>query len=118
VPGTRYELDPSTAAFSFGAMIRWFDYYDAFTAARQRSDPSEKMELEFPIGHRRRRSEAVPVLREIRLEPAEALSSRAARVHPRSLRRRPEARAHARQPIRRFGRLGLSRTTPDSGGRS
>jgi 2-methylcitrate dehydratase len=33
VPGTKYELDPVTAAFSFGAMIRWSDLNDAFTAA-------------------------------------------------------------------------------------
>jgi 2-methylcitrate dehydratase len=33
VPGTRYELDPVTAAFNFGAMIRWSDLNDAFTAA-------------------------------------------------------------------------------------
>ena len=33
VPGTRFELDPSTAAFNFGAMIRWSDLNDAFTAA-------------------------------------------------------------------------------------
>ena len=33
VPGTRFELDPATAAFNFGAMIRWSDFNDAFTAA-------------------------------------------------------------------------------------
>ena len=33
VPGTRFQLDPSTAAFNFGAMIRWSDLNDAFTAA-------------------------------------------------------------------------------------
>ena len=33
VPGTRYELDPATAAFNFGAMIRWSDLNDSFTAA-------------------------------------------------------------------------------------
>ena len=33
VPGTAFELDPSTAAFNFGAMIRWSDLNDAFTAA-------------------------------------------------------------------------------------
>jgi len=33
VPGTRFELDPLNAAFNFGAMIRWSDLNDAFTAA-------------------------------------------------------------------------------------
>ncbi|MBI3919325.1 MAG: bifunctional 2-methylcitrate dehydratase/aconitate hydratase [Betaproteobacteria bacterium] len=33
VPGTRFELDPISAAFSIGTMIRWLDYNDSFTAA-------------------------------------------------------------------------------------
>jgi len=33
VPGTRYELDPVTAAFNVGAMIRWLDYNDTWLAA-------------------------------------------------------------------------------------
>ena len=33
VPGTRYALDPATAAFSFGCMIRWLDLNDTFTGA-------------------------------------------------------------------------------------
>jgi 2-methylcitrate dehydratase len=33
VPGTRFELDPISAAFSLGTMIRWLDYNDSFTAA-------------------------------------------------------------------------------------
>jgi 2-methylcitrate dehydratase len=33
VPGTRLELDPVSAAFSLGTMIRWLDFNDAFTAA-------------------------------------------------------------------------------------
>jgi 2-methylcitrate dehydratase len=32
VPGTSYELDPITAAFNLGALIRWLDFNDAFTA--------------------------------------------------------------------------------------
>lgn len=40
VPGTRYELDPATAAFSFGAMIRWLDFNDQFSG-RQGSHPSD-----------------------------------------------------------------------------
>ena len=42
VPGTRYELDPSTAAFSFGAMIRWLDFNDQFSG-KQGSHPSDTL---------------------------------------------------------------------------
>ncbi len=42
VPGTAYELDPVTATFSFGCMIRWLDYNDTFTAA-QGSHPSDNL---------------------------------------------------------------------------
>jgi 2-methylcitrate dehydratase len=33
VPGTRYELDPVSAAFNLGAMIRWLDFNDTWLAA-------------------------------------------------------------------------------------
>jgi 2-methylcitrate dehydratase len=33
VPGTPFQLDPITAAFNIGAMIRWLDFNDAFLAA-------------------------------------------------------------------------------------
>ncbi|NNC24120.1 bifunctional 2-methylcitrate dehydratase/aconitate hydratase [Salinisphaera sp. USBA-960] len=33
VPGTAYQLDPVTAAFNIGAMIRWLDYNDTWLAA-------------------------------------------------------------------------------------
>src|SRR5690606_21374093 len=33
VPGTDYSLDPITAAFNIGAMIRWLDYNDTWLAA-------------------------------------------------------------------------------------
>src|ERR1043166_750946 len=33
VPGTRYELDPVTAAFNIGCMIRWLDFNDTWLAA-------------------------------------------------------------------------------------
>jgi 2-methylcitrate dehydratase len=33
VPGTAYELDPITAAFNLGAMIRWLDFNDTWLAA-------------------------------------------------------------------------------------
>ena len=40
VPGTHYELDPITAAFSLGCMIRWLDFNDQFSGA-QGSHPSD-----------------------------------------------------------------------------
>lgn len=42
VPGTRYELDPVTAAFGFGCMIRWLDFNDQFSGA-QGSHPSDNL---------------------------------------------------------------------------
>ncbi|MGL5629836.1 MAG: MmgE/PrpD family protein, partial [Plesiomonas shigelloides] len=33
VPGTSHELDPVTAAFNIGCMIRWLDYNDTWLAA-------------------------------------------------------------------------------------
>ncbi len=33
VPGTSYQLDPVTAAFNLGAMIRWLDFNDTWLAA-------------------------------------------------------------------------------------
>jgi 2-methylcitrate dehydratase len=33
VPGTPYQLDPVTAAFNLGAMIRWLDFNDTWLAA-------------------------------------------------------------------------------------
>ncbi|MFX0172946.1 MAG: bifunctional 2-methylcitrate dehydratase/aconitate hydratase [Candidatus Hodarchaeota archaeon] len=33
VPGTKYELDPITAAFNIGVLIRWLDYNDTWLAA-------------------------------------------------------------------------------------
>lgn len=42
VPGTAYQLDPAKAAFDFGAMIRWLDMNDTFTAA-QGSHPSDNL---------------------------------------------------------------------------
>ena len=42
IPGTAYELDPVTATFGFGSMIRWLDYNDTFTSA-QGSHPSDNL---------------------------------------------------------------------------
>src|SRR5208283_4496343 len=33
VPGTRYDLDPVTAAFNIGCLIRWLDFNDTWLAA-------------------------------------------------------------------------------------
>jgi 2-methylcitrate dehydratase PrpD len=33
VPGTRFELDPVTAAFNIGCIIRWLDFNDTWLAA-------------------------------------------------------------------------------------
>ncbi|KAB7619268.1 MmgE/PrpD family protein, partial [Alkalilimnicola sp. S0819] len=33
VPGTHYRLDPVTAAWNIGAMVRWLDFNDTWLAA-------------------------------------------------------------------------------------
>src|SRR5712691_2686620 len=33
VPGTKFELDPVTAAFNIGALIRWLDFNDTWLAS-------------------------------------------------------------------------------------
>jgi 2-methylcitrate dehydratase len=40
VPGTNYQLDPVTAAFNIGAMVRWTDFSDTFVAG-QTTHPSD-----------------------------------------------------------------------------
>jgi hypothetical protein len=42
IPGTRHEVDPATAAFGFGCMIRWLDFNDQFSG-RQGSHPSDDL---------------------------------------------------------------------------
>ena len=42
VPGTGYELDPVSAAFNFGTMVRWLDSNDCFLAA-ERGHPSDNL---------------------------------------------------------------------------
>ena len=42
VPGTRLELDPATATFNIGVLIRWLDFNDTFTA-KQGSHPSDNV---------------------------------------------------------------------------
>src|SRR5512138_4011563 len=41
VPGTSFELDPVTAAFNIGTMIRWLDFNDTWLAA-ERGHPSHE----------------------------------------------------------------------------
>ena len=62
VPGTAYQLDPAKAAFDFGAMIRWLDLNDTFTAA-QGSHPSDNLGAILMLAdhlsrHRRAHAEA------------------------------------------------------------
>ncbi len=42
VPGTRFELDPVSAAFNLGTLIRWLDSNDCFLAA-ERGHPSDNL---------------------------------------------------------------------------
>ncbi|MBX3650046.1 MAG: bifunctional 2-methylcitrate dehydratase/aconitate hydratase [Burkholderiales bacterium] len=42
VPGTNLELDPASAAFNLGTMIRWLDSNDCFLAA-ERGHPSDNL---------------------------------------------------------------------------
>ena len=44
VPGTSYELDPVTAAFNIGTMIRWLDFNDATACGDPaRGHPSDNL---------------------------------------------------------------------------
>jgi 2-methylcitrate dehydratase len=47
VPATFFELDPITAAFDFGTMIRWLDYNDTFLAAEW-GHPSDNLGAILP----------------------------------------------------------------------
>jgi len=42
VPGTRFELDPVTAAFNIGALIRWLDFNDTWLA-QEWGHPSDNL---------------------------------------------------------------------------
>jgi 2-methylcitrate dehydratase len=42
VPGTSYELDPVTAAFNIGTMVRWLDFNDTWLAAEW-AHPSDNL---------------------------------------------------------------------------
>jgi 2-methylcitrate dehydratase len=47
VPGTAFELDPVTAAFDLGAMIRWLDFNDTWLAAEW-GHPSDNLGALLP----------------------------------------------------------------------
>jgi 2-methylcitrate dehydratase len=49
VPGTRFELDPVTAAFNIGAMIRWLDFNDTWLAAEW-GHPSDNLGSILALG--------------------------------------------------------------------
>ncbi|HEX4121076.1 MAG TPA: bifunctional 2-methylcitrate dehydratase/aconitate hydratase [Verrucomicrobiae bacterium] len=49
VPGTDYELDPVTAAFSTGCAIRWLDFNDAWLAAEW-GHPSDNLGAVLAVG--------------------------------------------------------------------
>ena len=48
IPGTKWELDPDTATFTLGCMIRWLDYNDTFTAATS-IHPSDNLAGILPL---------------------------------------------------------------------
>mgnify|MGYP003347331409 CR=1 FL=1 len=50
VPGTQHVLDPVTAAFNIGAMIRWTDFNDTWTAP-QTTHPSDDIGAKIGRAH-------------------------------------------------------------------
>lgn len=69
VPGTPWRLDPVTAAFNLGAMVRWLDYNDTWLAAEW-GHPSDNLggilALAAWIAQRRRAAgEPPPTLRDV-----------------------------------------------------
>ena len=48
VPGTDYELDPVTAAFNIGCLIRWLDFNDTWLAAEW-GHPSDNLAQSLPV---------------------------------------------------------------------
>jgi len=64
VPGTPWRLDPVTAAFNFGAMVRWLDYNDTWLAAEW-GHPSDNLGGILMLAAwtaQRRRDEGAPPL--------------------------------------------------------
>lgn len=69
VPGTSYELDPVTAAFNIGAMIRWLDFNDTWLAAEW-GHPSDNLggilaTADYLSRRRRAEGEAPLVVRDV-----------------------------------------------------
>lgn len=65
VPGTAYTLDPVTAAFNIGAMLRWLDFNDTWLAAEW-GHPSDNVAAILAVADyagRRRDGKAGPPLR-------------------------------------------------------
>lgn len=60
VPGTRLQLDPVTAAFNLGAMIRWLDYNDTWLAAEW-GHPSDNLGALLALADARRRTDPITV---------------------------------------------------------
>src|SRR5215475_7079782 len=48
VPGTNYVLDPVTAAFNIGTLIRWLDFNDTWLAAEW-GHPSDNLGAILPV---------------------------------------------------------------------
>ncbi|KAL0488561.1 aconitate hydratase [Acrasis kona] len=49
IPGTSFELDPQTAAFNIGAMVRWLDFNDTWLAAEW-GHPSDNLGAILAVG--------------------------------------------------------------------
>jgi 2-methylcitrate dehydratase len=64
VPGTAYELDPITAAFNIGAMIRWLDFNDTWLAAEW-GHPSDNLGAVLAVADYLSRSGKRIVIREV-----------------------------------------------------
>src|SRR5277367_4338871 len=66
VPGTRFELDPVTAAFNIGCANRWLDFNDAWLAAEW-GHPSDNLGAILAAGDflGRTRPEMAPTMRGI-----------------------------------------------------
>src|SRR5256885_601485 len=60
VPGTKFELDPITAAFNIGAIIRWLDYNDTWLAAEW-GHPSDNLGALLAITDYLSQKKALPV---------------------------------------------------------
>jgi len=76
VPGTNFELDPVSAAFNFGTMIRWLDTNDCFLAA-ERGHPSDNLGAILTVAdyvsrRRRARGEAPLTMRDVLIAQVKA----------------------------------------------